>query len=299
VNKPTVRDIHQNLQMTPQGLTIIIVTCNSEKVMASCLDTLPQGQKIIVLDNGSKDQTVAIASRYPHVEFVKNANIGYGRAANIGLSMVKTPYALLINPDVAIDAGAIEIMMDCAGRHPETGIIGGRMFHKANGQIIHERTHDFDEHGFCYSDWIIGALMLFRMEALRRVGNFDEKIFLFFEETDLFKRFERGGFKIGVCREAMAEHSLGSSTPPSLYVTKIRAWHYAWSQGYYYTKHYGLGVSVGKSLPKAFEHLINTLKYSLLMRREKAARNLFAILGLVSFFIGIKAFRANAAGRLT
>lgn len=285
--------------MTPKPLTIIIVTYNSEKILAFCLDTLPQSQKIIVLDNGSKDQTVAIASRYSHVEIIKNANIGYGRAANIGLSMVKTPYALLINPDVAVDDESIKVMMDYADRYPEVGIIGGRMFHKANGQTVYERTYDFDEHGFCYCDWIIGALMLLRMEALGRVGNFDDKIFLFFEETDLFMRIERAGFKIGVCRNAMAEHSLGSSTPPSLRVTKIRAWHYAWSHGYFYWKHYGLGVSIRKSLPKALDNIINILKYSLLMRKEKAARNLFALLGLASFFMGIKAFKKNALGRLT
>ena len=295
----SLRDPHNDPRMSPPDLTIIIVTHDSGKIIASCLDTLPESQRIIVLDNGSHDQTMSIASQYPRVEIVKNTNIGYGRAANIGLSMVKTPYALLLNPDVVIKGEAMKTILDCAGRHPEAGIIGGRMFHKANGRIIYERAYDFDEHGFCYSDWVIGALMLLRMEAFRRVGIFDEEIFLFFEETDLFMRFERAGFRIGVCRDAMAEHSLGNTAPPSLRVTKIRAWHYAWSHGYYYTKHYGLGFSARKSLPSAFEHLVNAIKYSLLMRREKTVRNLFALLGVVSFFIGVKAFRKDAVGRLT
>jgi GT2 family glycosyltransferase len=280
-------------------VTILIVTYNSEKIVAACLDTLPRDRKIIVLDNGSRDRTVEIASQYPQVEVLRNGNIGYGRAANLGLSKVTTPYALLINPDVSVDGEAIQAMLDCAGRHPEAGIIGGRMFHQANGQMIYERTYHFEADGFCYSDWVIGALMLLRMEPLRRVGPFDENIFLFFEESDLFLRFEKAGLKIGVCRDALAEHSLGSSTPPSLRVIKIRAWHYAWSHGYFYKKHHGSGTLIRKSLPKALDHLVNALKYSLLLRREKAATNLFAILGTVSFFLGIKAFKENASGRLT
>jgi len=281
--------------MMPEHITIIVVTHNSEKSIDSCLRALPPGQKILVLDNGSHDQTIERASVYPQVTVIRNANIGYGRAANIGFSHVTTPYALLLNPDVKMEDGALAAMVDCAEKFPAIGIVGGQMFHETDGRKIYENAYDFNADGLCYTDWMVGAMMLFRMDALRRVGFFDEHIFLFFEETDLARRFLRAGVKIAVCAQAQAEHAAGNSSPKSLRVARIRAWHYAWSRCYFHKKHYGLATALRKACPKLFKNLKNLL----CMRKTMLHINACEIMGLLSFFTGIGAYRKNGAGRLT
>jgi len=282
-----------------QDITFIIVTYNSEKVIENTLRSLPRDQKIMVLDNGSRDRTVEMVARYDFVEIIKNNNIGYGKAANIGFSRVTTPYAILLNPDVKLCVECINAMLDCAKRHPDIGIVGARMFYYEKGIKCYEEAYVFDQNNLCYSNWIVGALMLFKMDVLRKLGGFDENIFLFFEETDLCDKFAQAGYKLAICGDASAEHDPGTSSASSIRTVKIRAWHSAWSRAYYYKKHYGPVKLAEKSLSKIMKNLFNIPKNLVCAKKMKMLANFYEILGLLSFFMGIKAYRPGGTGRMT
>lgn len=285
--------------MLAQDITIIIITYNSENVIENCINAFPQEVRVLVLDNGSSDRTVALAKRHPSVEVIQNQNIGYGRAANIGFSKVATPYALLLNPDVKMDMASLQAMLDCIKLHPNIGILGARTFHHEQGAKIYQKSFAFNKDGLCHVEWIVGALMLFRMDAVRKVGQFDEHIFLFFEETEFCRRFVMEGFKLAICKQAEAEHVWGTSSTQTMRTTKIRAWHSAWSRAYYYRKHFGRSRFVKKSLSKFFKNIFNIIKYFLLMRRQKVIINAYEIMGLMAFVIGMEAFDANGKARIT
>jgi N-acetylglucosaminyl-diphospho-decaprenol L-rhamnosyltransferase len=281
-----------------QDITFLIVTYNSARVIEGCLKLLPNDQRIIVLDNGSSDSTLEVVSRYSHVEIVRNSNIGYGKAANVGLSMATTPYAMLLNPDVRIDAQSIQVMLANIRKHPDIGMIGANTFHYENGQKIYQKQHSYNEQGLCYTGWIVGALMMFNMQALKKVGLFDENIFLFFEETDLCDRFQAAGFKLAICKHAEAEHEWGTSTTSSMRVLKIRAWHSAWSRSYYYRKHFGVLEAWKKFISKTLKNFLNIIKNLILMRKAKVIVSLYEIMGLFAFFLGIKAYKQDGTARI-
>src|SRR5262249_15939588 len=132
---------------------------------------------------------------------------------NLAFLKVSTPYVMLINPDVVLSQDAAQAMLGVMRNDREIGIVGSRMFHR--GEADEKRFTPqmlFDAAGICYSDWITGALMLIRKSALERVGFFDENIFLFFEETDLCKRFIAAGYKLAVVAAAEVEHTGGASS---------------------------------------------------------------------------------------
>ena len=209
-----------------QPLTIVTVTYNSGGVIAHLLSSLPSPDiELLVVDNGSSDGCQAIAATFANVRVIQNGNIGYGRAANVGFREATTAYVLLMNPDVMISQETIDQMLACMDANPDIGILGGNL----TGEPA-EGLQDVV--------WIVGALMLIRRDALAQVGLFDEQIFLFYEESDLCQRFLKAGWRLAVLQSAVAGHEIGTSSPASLKVRRIKSWHFAWSKCYYYRKHY-------------------------------------------------------------
>lgn len=185
-----------------EKLTICIVTYNSSKFIRKCLSNI-KGWKIIIIDNNSTDNTLKIIKKY-NVEIIENKkNLGYGKAANIGIKRAKTKYVLLINPDVYIDHNNIKKMLKYMERHPECDILGPKLldinknidfscrrfptflalFGNRTGLFKNQTDKylmkDFNHNEILRVDWIIGGCMMFKRKYL-----FDERYFLYFEDTD-------------------------------------------------------------------------------------------------------------------
>lgn len=279
-------------------LTIVIVSHNSEQVIGACLRTLPANVRKIVMDNGSGDRSAEIAASYPGVEIIHSANIGYGKAANAAFAKVETPYVLLLNPDVEIDERSISAMVECMKRRPGLGMVGARMFRMEQGNKIYERACEFAADGTHRTDWIVGAAMFMEMQALRTVEMFDENIFLFYEESDLCKRFIKAGYELAICAGAEAYHVCGTSCPRSLKTTKIRAWHCAWSRAYYYKKHYGVATMWLKSLVKLGKNLLGVVRYPFCPQKRRMLHDAYEVVGALAFLVGISAYDKQGRARL-
>lgn len=211
-------------------LSIIIVSYNSASVLIKSLDSLISSNRypVIIVDNASKDNSAALLkSRFP-VATIKALpqNIGYGRAANIGLQTANTPYALLLNPDLSASIEDIQRLSDYSSKDPETALWGPA-----------SRKNDFTKEPPVSVDWISGCAMFFDLKKLSNVGFFDENIFLFFEETDLCKRIRDAGYQIKLCRDIYFDHDSGHACEPSPAVEQLKNWHYGWSRCYYFNKH--------------------------------------------------------------
>lgn len=277
------------------ALTIVIVSYNSAAVLGKLLAPLAgHGMDITVVDNGSLDQSQSIARGFPGVQVIESGNIGYGRAANLGFRAAQTPYVLLINPDVVISRESIGAMLALAESDPSVGIVSGQMFYREGGQKHYGKSYDFTGNA-AYVEWVVGALMLIRRDALDRVGMFDENIFLFYEETDLCKRFLKAGYKIAVAKDAEAEHEEGGSSSPSIRVLKIKAWHAAWSKSYFHRKHSPALVYFEKSISKIIRSLTKVITAT---SREARIKNWYELKGVLAFMRGASAFENNV-GRLT
>ena len=282
-------------------VTIVTVSYNSSSVLGRLLGALQvPGLQIIVIDNGSSDESRAIAQSYPNVRLIAGGNIGYGRAANRGFSEVATPYALLLNPDVVISPEAVEKMLTCADAHPDIGLLGAQMFaYDAAGKKIYERPLEFDADGLSYTDWLVGAAMLIRMDALAKVGGFDERIFLFYEETDLCRRFAVAGYKLAIMRDAEAEHVAGTSCGVVCSrIHKLKYWHAGWSKAYYARKHspwLGYAKECCARLPNT---AVKFLRAVLAGDKQNSLKHYYILRGTMAAMIGRTSFK-NGVGRHT
>ncbi len=106
-------------------LTVIITSFHSRDKIFSCIESIEKNIKIIVIENSNDEKLKdEIYSRYQNVECIlSKENLGYGAGNNLGLSMVKTSYALIVNPDVTLNNDAVKKFFLSINNLEDFGII--------------------------------------------------------------------------------------------------------------------------------------------------------------------------------
>jgi GT2 family glycosyltransferase len=212
-------------------LSVIVITHNHADFLERCLDSLiPEvtrlGGEVIVIDNGSDDASTAIAGRYQEVQLhVNQERRGFAANCNYGMALAQGQYLLLLNPDTEVLPGALENLSRFMDDHPDAGLCGAQLLFP-NGQIqpsprrfptfgsflarrtplrIFLQNSRFNQRhlmlGLDYSqpqavDWLLGACLLVRRQALEEVGPLDEGYFLYVEDIDWARRMLQAGWKV-------------------------------------------------------------------------------------------------------
>lgn len=211
------------------AVTVIMVTYNSRHVLEHSLPPLRGVRRVILVDNASQDGTLdEVARLLPQAQVVRNSvNVGFGRANNIGLGMVTTAYALLLNPDCVLSPGALDQLLEAAQRYPDAAILAPKVF-LAPGRVgtsfrpffFRRQPGTFLEpEGDVCADWLIGAAMLLNMAHMRSIGFFDPWFFLFYEEEDLCLRVRQAGHAAILVSDAHVTHAGRRSSLPSTRLT--------------------------------------------------------------------------------
>jgi len=213
-------------------LSIIILNYRSKELTTKCIETFynSSGEKdyeIIIVDNGSGDNSVEVLhNRFPNIKIIPNIrNLGYGAGNNMGIVQAKGEKILILNPDVEIKYPSIEKMMEYLDSHPDVGLIGPKLIYPDGVtqdsyrhfpglfDLIIKRTHlhrfsffrkrmdnylmyDMNNSETQEVDWLVGAAFMMPTDFFKKIGLFDERYFLFFEDTDLCRRVWKTGYKV-------------------------------------------------------------------------------------------------------
>jgi GT2 family glycosyltransferase len=222
------------LKMTSEksqpGVSIAIVTWNSAKEIAECLEPLqelPENWEVWVADNASTDDTVKIVRNdFPSVKVIANFdNRGFAEACNQIVNATSREFVLFLNPDsVASKDGLEKALAEIAG-NKEIGVLGVKLldekgvlqkscykFPTVSNSLIEKsgfyrllsenKKRDyllgdfFDHQASREVDWLYGAFMLARREAVEKTGGVPEDYFLFAEDLDFCYLIKRAGYKI-------------------------------------------------------------------------------------------------------
>ena len=250
-------------------LSIIIVSWNTRQMLADCLQAVDATLKdlayeVIVVDNGSTDGSQAmLAERFPQVQLIQNEdNVGFAGANNQGMAVSQGRYMLLLNSDAILLPDSVRAMVDLAESQPTIGMVGahllntdgtfqashtpfpnlwqeflilsglGRAF---NGPSYPSHGPDEDK-GPQQTDYVEGACMLVRREAVDEVGGMDEGYFMYAEEVDWCYALVRQGWQVWYHPVAKVIHFGGGSSQNrrpqregDLYRSRVR----------FFRKHYG------------------------------------------------------------
>jgi GT2 family glycosyltransferase len=231
-------------------VTVLVVTYNSAHCLLGLAEVLAGVRHVIVVDNASEDDLqVQIARTIPHATVVLNKrNLGFGAANNRALAQVKTPYALLLNPDCLPTPEFFDGLLQAAVDFPDAAIIAPHLMRRNGTPEVSYRwpaTH-WDSRGPkadgpCCVGFVCGAVMLLNMDVMRGVGFFDETFFLYYEDEDLCQRVFLAGQQIVVVPNVEITHlSRGSVKGPNPLKSEfIRGYHHAQSKLVFERKYFG------------------------------------------------------------
>ncbi len=263
-------------------LSIVIVSRNTSSLLADCLRSIPAGaeaqsHEIIVVDNASSDGSAEMVAReYPRVQLIRNSvNVGYARANNQGIRLSQGRYLLLLNSDTIVPAGALSALGQFMDDHPDAAACGPRLARTDgltqpfafgndptlayllargwNRLIFRRSLHDWETHNVQPVDWVSGAALIARHDAIDQVGGFDERFFMYFEDNDLCLRLRRAGWQVIYNPAVTITHLGGASLKPSV----SRTWYYDASLRYFYSKHYTPLARIGLELMLPFYRRLN------------------------------------------
>ena len=270
--------------MESKELTIVIVTFKSEEKILNCLKSISNEISVLVVENSNNANFKRkIESNFTNVNCILTGeNKGYSTANNIGLKLVKTKYALVLNPDTILNKDAINFFLRDADLVKDFWLIG-----PANDQM---KNLDFKENNLKEVDNLKGFAIFFNMSKFNREF-FDENFFLFFEEIDLCKRVKRNNGKIYLDKKIIIKHEgSGSVNTLNKYSTleleKNRNWHWMWSTFYYQKKYKGFFLAFVVIFPKLVSAVIKTLFYSLIFKKEKRDIYFCRLSGIFNSILG-------------
>ena len=219
-------------------LTIVINTFNSEDKINDCLCSLPSNHKVIVVENSSNlNFKKKIEESYENVECILTGeNLGYAKGNNLGLSKVKTCYALVLNPDAKLGKNTVENFFITANKIKDFSLIGPAKQDEYSPEVIENTQKELVE-----VKSIKGFAMFFNLKQFNDIGFFDENFFIYLEEIDLCKRLKNKNKKIYLDKKIIVHHLGGSSHNESINfeMELSRNWHWMWSTYYYNKKHFG------------------------------------------------------------
>jgi GT2 family glycosyltransferase len=271
--------------MNLKDLTVVIVTFKSDEIILNCLKSIPQEISVIVVENSNNhDFKKKIENNFKNINCILTGeNKGYASANNVGLKLVKTKYALVLNPDALLDKNAIGNFLKTAETLKDFWLIG-----PGNDQMI---DIDFKEDNLKEVDNLKGFAIFFNMSKFND-KYFDENFFLFFEEIDLCRRIKNSNGKIYLDKRILINHLGGSSVnnKNSFELEKNRNWHWMWSTFYYHKKYKGFVIAFILVFPKLLSAVIKTIIYLLLFKKENKEIYMCRLSGLFNSMMNKKSW---------
>jgi len=218
-------------------VAVVIVSWNSERYLASCLDSLSALRRppaeVVVVDNASSDGSVALVrERHDEVRLIEQTgNIGFCRANNIGIGATESRFVLVLNPDTRLDSRFLEELLP-AFDDPGVGLAAGKLLRfdgrtiDSAGQMLGPSRQPIDRGYGCLDEGQLdqdgevfgacGAAALYRRTMLASVADpggcyFNEAFFAFFEDLDLAWRARKLGWRAVYRHAAIGYHARGGS----------------------------------------------------------------------------------------
>ncbi len=209
---------------------VVVLNWNGWRDTLACIASLHKQDYsnfgLLVVDNGSTDGSQEhILSHNPSVELLQTgANLGFGGGCNVGMRKALergADYVWLINSDATVDPVALSEMVKLAEERSVLGAVGSVLYESDKTDLIQlwgggrvQLWSGKSKHQIRPSklDFVSGASMLLRREALEAVGLFNElTFFMYWEDTDLCFRLRRAGWHLAVAERSRVWHKQSAS----------------------------------------------------------------------------------------
>lgn len=212
-------------------VSAIVLNYRSPRDTVKCVralreQTLAGRMEILAVDNHSLDDSIGFMRAQlrdlPNVRIVEQRdNLGYGKGNNEAAKLARGTYILIINPDNVLPRDGVARMLEALESDPDAGVVGPALvypdgttrpsartfpspvdlFRKRVFPMAWHKEYEEERKRQCSApavdiDWLVGACLLLRRDLYEKLGGFDERFFLFFEDIDLCRRIHGMGKKV-------------------------------------------------------------------------------------------------------
>ncbi|MFL6796344.1 MAG: glycosyltransferase family 2 protein [Xanthobacteraceae bacterium] len=227
---------------------IVVVNWNAGSLLSECVtaldrSTIARALRVVVVDNASTDHSIqALATQRLQLDVILNSeNRGFAAACNQGARLGAAPYLLFLNPDVEVHTDAVEKALAylSSPAHERTGIVGIQLLSRdgtvsrccartpsLSGLLLRTmfldricprlvKPHfleDWDHTDTRPVDQVMGAFLLIRRGLFEKLGFFDERFFVYYEDVDLCLSARQAGWSVVHVADAKARHAMGGTT---------------------------------------------------------------------------------------
>jgi GT2 family glycosyltransferase len=277
---------------SPVDISVVIVGWNAKHYLELCLESLlkappRRSMEVLVVDNASSDGSVEmIKGKFPWVKLIESSeNLGFAKGNNVAIRQCQGRYIALVNPDVIVFPGCLDVLADFLDQNPRVGNVGPQVlnpdmsmqstcrrfptlwnnFCTATGLSARFKNSRIfaGEHMFYFPhdrtlavDVLVGCFSMIRRETFEAVGLLDEGLFMYGDDVDWCRRARNAGWEVVFHPAGQAIHDRGKITAPypvRFAVAQQRSILYYWS------KHHGLWGVWGIRMIMLFHH---ALRYS-------------------------------------
>lgn len=245
-------------------IAITIVNYNMTEEIRQLLESLKNDLlnsnlkiQVVVVDNTPQDGCwLMLKNNFPEVKYLpQDYNLGFGKAQNVAIKSVEAKYYFILNPDVIFSEGekVLQRLWDFMEANPKIGMIGPKLLNNDNTlqyscyrfptslipllrrsslgdkpkfkkMVDKYLMKDFDHNKTQAVDWLMGSAMFARGTALKEIGLFDDRFFMYFEDCDLCRRFWEAHYPVYYVYDIKIKHrhSKGSAAVPGLFQSIIK-----------------------------------------------------------------------------
>jgi len=228
--------LDENSNAPAPHVSIMVVAYNSATIIAACLRSIAHActrhtYEVLLVDNGDGSTEAFVKANFPDVRIAPSrGNVGFAGGNNILAEHARGAYLLLLNPDVELKPGAVDLLLDAASAYPEAAAWGGVTLDRNDrpdlGNTVHvpslaemaSRTIGTSSAARSEIEGVdtdtkvgvlSGSFVMFSRAAWDEVGGLDDRYFLYCEEVDLFYRLAQRGYSFWRIGQARAYHDIG------------------------------------------------------------------------------------------
>lgn len=257
------------------SISIILVSFYPDyEVLNKCIKSIPDEFEINIIDNSKNLEKNKIYNFFKKkIRIFINKNCGNGQGINYGLEKANTRYVLYLDLDTVLPINFLGNLLKIILKIDNFIIIAPSLEGYKYPENDYKNKSDLKKNiDFVEMNYVQGAIMLFDKVNLRKFNiKFDENIFLYWEEYDLFKQCKKNNQKIYLLKNLFAYHQGGSSINKKIYpdIELNRNWHYMWSKFYYFKKNYGFLKAYLETLPQFVSALFKFIIFSMMFNKKK------------------------------
>ena len=215
-------------------LSVIIVSYKNYSVLRDCLSSIEKFndigttlEVIVVEQSPQRDVYESLSREFPWVHTVRHENRGFGAGNNAGVEVSKGKYLLFLNPDTTLLEPVFRFAVERFESNSKLGLFGVRLvdndgnrnqsfyfkrpFGLLRGSVLYRACDKFNIF-IPKAMYITGADMFMRADAFKEIGGFDERMFMYFEETYLCERLEAIDMRVAYFPEKRIVHLEGQSS---------------------------------------------------------------------------------------